>query len=133
MQIGIGKCGEFDVELIYARNLRLMTSPGGAVGVSLIWNLTDSGAYTGPFMELPVGYGVTFSSSGVISDAGREEESPQGIKFGIGTPGDAILYEQYMQISGQRRLAVARGVCESSAQKRSWQVPSFYGITPHPR
>ena len=108
MQIGIGKGGEFDVELIYARNLGLMTSPGGAVGVSLIWNLTDSGAYAGPFMELPVGYSMTFSSLGVISDAGLEEESPQGIKFGIGTPGGAILYEQYMQISGQRRPAVAR-------------------------
>ncbi|MCD4843330.1 MAG: DUF4157 domain-containing protein [Methanosarcinales archaeon] len=118
MQIGIGKGGEFGVELIYARNLGwlkyghgvygLMTSPGGAVEVSLIWNLTDPGVYTGPFMKLPVGYSMTFSSSGVTSDAGLEEESPQGIKFGIGTPGDAILYEQYMQISGQRRPAVAR-------------------------
>jgi len=60
-------------------------------------------------MELAVGSGVTFSSSGVPSDTPREEESPCGIKFGIGgPPGGAILFEQYMQISGQHQPAVAR-------------------------
>jgi hypothetical protein len=117
-QIGIRKGGEFGVELIYTRNLGwltyghggydLMTSPGGAVEVGLIWNLTHPGAYEGSFMELAVGYYGTVSFSGTLSDASCKEESPQGIKFGIGTPGGAILYEQYMQISGQRRPAVAR-------------------------
>ena len=106
------------MELIYARNLGWLTyghsdpglgTPGGAVEVGLIWNLTDPGAYEGPFMELAVGSGVTFSSLGVPSDTPREEESPCGIKFGIGGPsGGAILYEQYKQISDQSQLGVAR-------------------------
>jgi hypothetical protein len=117
-QIGSGLVGEGGVELIYARKLgwlmygHLGLGPGmsgGAIEVGLIWNLKNPGAYEGPFMELAVGYGVmTASFSGELSDAGQEEETPQGIKFGIGTPGGAILYEQYMQISGQRRPAVAR-------------------------
>ena len=91
---------------VYARNIGwltyghggygMMTSPGGAVEVGLIWNLTDPGAYAGPFMELAVGYWGTVSFSGVLSDAGREEEGPHGIKFGIGNPGGAIMYEQYI-------------------------------------
>lgn len=60
-------------------------------------------------MELAVSYYVTFSSFGSPSDTLREEENPWGIKFDIGfPPGAAILFEQYMQISGQRQPAVAR-------------------------
>lgn len=116
--VGAGSPVEGGVELIYARNLGWLTyghfgaglgTSGGAVEVGLIWNLTDPGAYEGSFMELAVGYyGGTVSFSGNLSDASCEEESPQAIKFGIGTPGGSILYEQYMQISGQRRPAVAR-------------------------
>ena len=112
------------MELIYARNLGWLTyghsgpglgTPGGAIEVGLIWNLTDPGAYEGPFMELAVGCSVTFSSSGVPYDAGHEEGSPQGIKFGIGAPpGGAILYEQYKQISGQRQPAFP---CDHRTQK----------------
>lgn len=74
-QIGFGLAREVGVELIYAWNLGWLMyghgdfglgTPGGAVDVGLIWNLMYLGAYTGPFMELPVGYGVTFSSSGFI-------------------------------------------------------------------
>jgi hypothetical protein len=114
-----GPALEAGVELIYARDLGWLTyghfggglatpGPSVAVEVGLIWNLTDPGAYTGAFMELAASYYVAGSMSGVPSAAGREEENPWGVKFGIGTPGGAILYEHYLQISGQRQPAVAR-------------------------